>query len=116
MKSFVAALLAAGLFTAPAAAQPKPPKLIVAISVDQLSQQLFNQYLPHFTGGFRRLANGIAFNGYQAHGSTETCPGHSTILTGSHPARTGIIENQWVDFDAPREDKAIYCVEDERVA
>lgn len=115
MKSLVAALLAVGLLTTPAAAEPKPPKLVVAISVDQLSQQLFNQYLPHFTGGFRRLANGIAFNGYQAHASTETCPGHSTILTGSHPARTGIIENQWVDVDAPREDKTIYCVEDERV-
>ncbi len=43
--------------------------------------------------GFARLASGTVFrNGYQSHAMTETCPGHSTILTGDHPARTGIVE------------------------
>ena len=41
---------------------------------------------------------GAAFrNGYQSHAATETCPGHSTILTGDHPSRTGIIANVWTD-------------------
>lgn len=94
-----------------------PPKLFVAISVDQFSADLFAEYRGRFTGGFARLLNGGVFpSGYQGHAMTETCPGHSTILTGSHPARTGIIANSWSDPRAKREDKTIYCVEDETVA
>jgi len=112
-----------GLFAAaPAPAKPpvplKPgaPKLVVVISVDQLSADLFDEYRPHFTGGLARLANGTAFrNGYQAHAATETCPGHSTILTGSHPTHTGIIGNTWIDQSLTRSDRTVYCAEDERV-
>ncbi|MEO7541759.1 MAG: alkaline phosphatase family protein, partial [Sphingomicrobium sp.] len=69
-----------------------------------------------FTGGLARLAGGTAFrNGYQSHAATETCPGHSTILTGDRPARTGIIANAWVDQSQGRSDKTVYCAEDERV-
>lgn len=112
-----------GLFAAaPAPAKPpvplKPgaPKLVVVISVDQFSADLFDEYRPHFTGGFARLANATAFhNGYQAHAATETCPGHSTILTGSHPTHTGIIGNTWLDQSLTRSDRTVYCAEDERV-
>jgi len=112
-----------GLFAAaPAPAKPpvplKPgaPKLVVVISVDQFSADLFDEYRPHFTGGLARLANGTAFrNGYQAHAATETCPGHSTILTGSHPTHTGIIGNTWIDQSLTRSDRTVYCAEDERV-
>ncbi|MBD8677898.1 alkaline phosphatase family protein [Sphingomonas sp. CFBP 13720] len=93
-----------------------PPKLIVAISVDQFSGDLFAEYRSRFTGGFARLMQGAVFPaGFQSHAATETCPGHSTILTGSRPARTGIIANEWVDQRAPRADKTVYCAEDERV-
>lgn len=102
---------------APAVAQPAKPKLVVAISVDQLSSDLFGQYRQHFDGGLKRLSQGVVFpNGYQGHNATETCPGHSTILTGSRPARTGIIANNWHDLSVAREDKSIYCSEDPRVA
>ena len=115
-----AAALASAACAQPAAQAQAPagdPKLLVVISVDQLSADLFDEYRPHFTGGFARLANGTAFrNGYQAHAGTETCPGHSTILTGSHPTHTGIIANTWVDQSVSRSDKTIYCAEDERVA
>ncbi|HEY6916209.1 MAG TPA: alkaline phosphatase family protein, partial [Allosphingosinicella sp.] len=113
----LAAALAATAIAAPAfSAESAKPTLIVAISVDQFSADLFNRYRPTFTGGLKRLADGVAFaNGYQAHAATETCPGHSTILTGSHPARTGIIANEWYDRNAARADKYIYCAEDERV-
>ena len=95
---------------------PDAPRLIVAISVDQLSADLFDEYRPHFTGGLKRLASGAAFrNGYQSHAATETCPGHSTLLTGKRPATNGIIANVWLDQKATRDDKAIYCAEDERV-
>jgi predicted AlkP superfamily pyrophosphatase or phosphodiesterase len=102
---------------APAAASPQtPPKLIVVISVDQFSADLFAEYRAQFSGGFARLLSGAVFpSGYQSHAATETCPGHSTILTGARPARTGIIANDWTDFSAPREDKTVYCAEDESV-
>lgn len=103
--------------TAPAshAAPVTPPRLIVAISVDQFSADLFSEYRQYYTGGLRRLTEqGVVFpRGYQSHAATETCPGHSTILTGSRPSRTGIIANSWFDLGAARTDKSVYCAEDE---
>ena len=91
-----------------------PPKLLVVISVDQFSANLFDEYRPQFTQGMARLASGTVFrNGFQSHALTETCPGHSTILTGDHPARTGIIANTWTDQSIGRSDKTVYCAEDE---
>ena len=129
MRKFLAAMLLAGVAASPATAQSvppptvppanpasSPPRLVIVISVDQLSSDLFAQYRPHFTGGLRRMSEGVVFpSGYQAHAATETCPGHSTILTGSHPARTGIIANTWFNPSATRKDKAVYCAEDPRV-
>ena len=94
---------------------PGPPKLIVAISVDQLSADLFARYRGHFTAGLARLQQGAVFpSAYQSHAATETCPGHSTLLTGARPARTGIIANYWFDPGLARADKRVYCSEDER--
>ena len=128
MKSFLAMLLASTLAVGtPAAAQQAPaptpaplpaakPKLIVAISVDQFAADLFQQYRNRFTGGFARLLSGGVFpSGYQSHAATETCPGHSTILTGFRPAHTGIIANNWIDQRVGRPDKIVYCSEDENV-
>ena len=122
MRKILLAAAAASIATT-ACAQPaaKPlapgaPKLLIVISVDQLSADLWDEYRPQFTGGFARLASGMVFrNGFQSHAATETCPGHSTILTGDRPARTGIVANGWFDPTANRSDKNIYCAEDERV-
>src|SRR5256885_13330364 len=77
---------------------PGAPKLLIVISVDQFSADLWDEYRPQFTGGFARLAGGTVFHdGYQSHAATETCPGQSTILTGARPARTRIISNMCVD-------------------
>ena len=125
MRRLLAGLAAAALLVSqPSASQPLPPpvppapRLVIVISVDQLSADLFDDYRTRFTGGLARLATGgVVFrNGYQAQGSTETCPGHSTILTGALPARSGIVANAWRDQAAPRNDKGIYCAEDESVA
>ena len=119
MRTFLfvaAALLAASSApaTPPLPVPPPSPKLLVVISIDQFSANLFDEYRPQFTGGLARLASGTAFrNGYQSHATTETCPGHSTILTGAHPSRTGIIGNVWVDQSIARSDKTVYCAEDE---
>jgi predicted AlkP superfamily pyrophosphatase or phosphodiesterase len=90
-----------------AAPPPAQPKLVVAISVDQFSYDLYARYRPTFTGGFKRLSDGLVFTGYQSHAVTETCPGHSTILTGAHPARTGIVANSWYDRASA---STVYCV------
>lgn len=91
-----------------------PPRLIVAISVDQFSADLYAQYRPRFAAGLARLAGGAVFpSGFQAHAATETCPGHSTLLTGTRPARNGIIANNWYDLSVSRAEKKVYCAEDE---
>lgn len=110
------AALALALAATGAQATTPQPKLIVAISVDQFSADLFAEYRQWFTGGLRRLSQGVVFpSGFQSHAATETCPGHSTILTGSRPARTGIIANDWLDQSIGRDDKVVYCAEDEMV-
>ena len=103
------------VFAAPAPASTHAPHLIVAIAVDQFSADLFDEYRPSFSSGLGRLANqGIVFrNGYQAHAATETCPGHSTMLTGDDPAHTGIIANTWYQLSGPRGTTPVYCAEDE---
>lgn len=99
------------------AAEAPHPKLVVALVVDQYSTDVFNEYRPMYTAGLAQLADGIVFpRGHQSHASTETCPGHSTILTGARPARTGIIANDWYNPLLPRKDKdnetfLVYCVE-----
>ena len=103
--------------SAPAPAPPPPPpapKLILAIAVDQFSADLFAEYRNRYAYGLKRLQQGGVFpSGYQSHAATETCPGHSTIMTGAHPARTGIIANSWYDLGVARAKKGIYCAEDE---
>ena len=119
MKRFTSALvLAAALSvssgamaqTGPVAAPAQAtPRLIVTIVVDQFSANLFNQYRSRFTGGLKTLADQglVSINGYQTHGLTETCPGHSTVLTGMHPVETGIPANDWID---PKTGKEVYCL------
>lgn len=98
--------------TAPAlapAAELPTPSLIVTVVVDQLSANLFNQYRSQFTGGLKTLADQgmVSINGYQTHGVTVTCAGHSTVLTGAHPARSGIPANDWIDTTTGQE---TYCL------
>lgn len=92
----VLALLAA----LPSAVQAaERPPLIVAVSIDQLSSNLFNQYRSQVSGGFKTLIDQgrLYANGYQTHGVTVTCAGHATLLTGRHPATNGIPANDWID-------------------
>jgi alkaline phosphatase len=102
------------------AAESPHPQLIVTIVVDQYSSDLFGEYRSMYQPklqGLARLAGGVVFpRGHQGHAATETCPGHSTILTGARPARTGIVANDWQVATLPRMDNgresfAVYCVE-----
>jgi predicted AlkP superfamily pyrophosphatase or phosphodiesterase len=101
---------------------PVKPKLIVAISIDQYSTDVFNAHRTQMTGGIKRLMQGVVFpSGFQSHAATETCPGHATILTGVRPGRAGIIANDWSDPKINRTgrdgkpDYAVYCAEDETI-
>ena len=90
------------------------PRLVVVVSVDQLSADLIARWGQDLPGGLGQLLReGTHFTAaYQEHGYTETGPGHSTLLSGRHPAHTGISENRWLD---PATGKLIYCVEDPSV-
>jgi predicted AlkP superfamily pyrophosphatase or phosphodiesterase len=101
--------LSASVQAAPIA---KPaPKLVVVISIDQFSASLFEQYRADFHGGLGRLARqGTVYpSGYQSHGMTETCPGHSTLLTGKYPNKTGIVANDFYDVTTGQKS---YCLAD----
>lgn len=88
---------------------PTRPDLVVMVAVDQYSAALFNRWRSQYRDGLARLQReGIVYdNAYQTHGLTETCPGHSTLLTGKTPAHTGIVGNSWYDGVAG---KAVYCL------
>lgn len=112
------AVMAASFLGTPLHAAEAPhPKLLVTIVVDQYSSDLFNEYRPAYTQGLARLSEGVVFpRGHQGHAATETCPGHSTILTGARPARTGIVANEWQDAqlrrtESGRDTFSVYCVE-----
>lgn len=107
------ALLTCLLTIAPAAAQAPKPDLIVLIAIDQLGTQLFNRWRTSASKGLERIADeGILYgNAYQSHGITETCAGHSTLLTGKHPSHTGIVANGWYDGASG---KNVYCVADSK--
>jgi len=121
MKRSLTSLAAASLSLAVSSAAlaqaiPRPePRLVVVISIDQFSANLFAQHRAEFTGGLGRLASqGVDYpNGYQSHAMTETCPGHSTLLTGKHPNKTGISANDWYDALVGRQ---VYCLGDEAMS
>lgn len=96
--------------TVRAASDRAAPALVVTLVVDQLSSNLLTQYRGKLTGGLKTLLDQglVSANGFQTHGVTVTCAGHSTVLTGAHPARTGIPGNDWIDTTLGRQ---TYCLE-----
>ncbi len=86
-------------------------KLVVFISVDQMSVNLLEQYEPLYTGGFRWMMNhGYHFtNAHHEHGYTTTGPGHFVLGSGQYPGPNGILGNYWYDRELK---KVISCVED----
>jgi len=104
--SVAAAALAA---SAPPAISQTRPDLVVLIAVDQFGAGLFDRSRSRYQAGLKRIADEsiVYSSAYQAHGLTETCAGHSTMLTGKHPSRTGIVANEWYDASTGRQ---VYCV------
>ncbi|MFB3066138.1 MAG: alkaline phosphatase family protein [Planctomycetota bacterium] len=92
---------------APAA---EPVRLVVVVSVDQLRPDTLAAYRDEYQGGLGRLLkHARSFDCVHDHAITFTGPGHSVLLTGLHPRRTGIALNHWRD---PATLRTVYCVED----
>jgi predicted AlkP superfamily pyrophosphatase or phosphodiesterase len=100
---------------AAAAPQPKRPRLVLLIAVDQFRYDYLERFGDLFgAGGLRRLTrDGASWAecNYD-HVPTETAPGHATMLTGAWPAETGIIANLWFDR---AEGKSVENVRDDSV-
>jgi len=97
---------------ASAAAQVAPPKLIVFMVIDGLPMRQVLAYRDQLQpDGFKRfLDRGAWFsNAHYAHGHTVTAAGHSVMLSGANPQRTGIISNEWRD---PVTGEMVYCTGD----
>ena len=101
--SLLSAVLALSLFGgAWAAQQPKPPRLVVVVAIDQFRYDYLTRFLNRYTGGFRTLWDkGAVFtNAHLQHFPTVTAVGHATILTGATPALSGIIGNEWYERES----------------
>jgi hypothetical protein len=91
---------------------PKPPRLILQITVDQLRGDLPGRTFDQFgKGGFRWLyEHGTVYSdAHHRHANTETIVGHTTLATGADPAIHGMIGNVWFDRAAER---LVYNIED----
>ncbi|MCC7070490.1 MAG: alkaline phosphatase family protein [Deltaproteobacteria bacterium] len=98
-------LIFAACLVAPAATAR--PRLGVVVVFDQLRSVEVDRFAPLFgAGGFGGL-DAARYDAEYRYASTETAPGHATLLTGANPVVHGIITNQW--FSA---DKRQYVVED----
>jgi predicted AlkP superfamily pyrophosphatase or phosphodiesterase len=82
--------------------------LVVVIAVDQLRRDRLDASLP---GGLGRLVREgrVYTDAALDHATSETCPGHVTMLTGHYPGRAGVPGNRFIDRASG---ERIYCVED----
>lgn len=90
----------------------KPPRLVVVISFDQYRGD-YPALFARFIGarGFARVQkDGAWFSQcYYEQANNITGPGHAALLTGSYPARTGIVGNDFCDL---RTGECVYCADD----
>lgn len=103
-----------GLALLAGAQEPAPPRLVVAISVDQLRADYLERFRAHFgPGGFNLLLErGANFTDcHYRHAVTKTGPGHAVMLSGVHANIHGIIANEWLLRHGPASEQ-VNCVED----
>ncbi len=93
--------------------QPKRPKLVVGIVIDQMRWDYLYRYQQRYAenGGFKRLMS----KGFNCNNTlipytpTYTACGHASIYTGSVPAINGITGNNWYDNEKQQH---VYCTDD----
>jgi predicted AlkP superfamily pyrophosphatase or phosphodiesterase len=93
------------------AEKPARPKLVVLLVVDQMRGDYVDKFRGQWSGGLKRLLSEGAWFRAAAfpYAATETCPGHSTISTGSFPASHGMVANAWWDRE---QQKMVTCTSD----
>ena len=97
-------------------AQPGKPKLIIGLVIDQMRWDYLYRYNPLYgPDGFKRLlAQGYSCeNTMIPYVPTYTAVGHTCIYTGSVPAYTGIVGNNWFDKNGGVN---VYCTDDSTVS
>jgi predicted AlkP superfamily pyrophosphatase or phosphodiesterase len=96
---------------APPSSAPTRPRLVLVISIDQMRYDYLERFEPLYKHGLRRILDAAAVftNANYRHASTETGPGHSVLLTGTHPMHSGIVANDWWD---PYLNKVVNVVDD----
>ena len=111
-----AALLAGllALLCASHALAAAPPKLVLAIVVDQFRYDYLTRFRGDYRAGFKRLlTEGAVFtNARYEHYPTVTAVGHSTFLSGATPSMSGIVGNEWYDRETG---KVVASVSDDAV-
>jgi hypothetical protein len=95
------------------------PRLVVLISIDQFRADYLTRFADLYrpaadsqgVGGFRYLMERGAYHtdAHHDHYPLFTGPGHSVLLTGAPPYKSGIVGNSWFDREAGKER---YCVRD----
>lgn len=90
---------------------PARPKLVLVVAIDQMRFDFLDRFEPLYKGGLRQLIDkgGVFTNANYRHASTETGPGHSVLLSGSHPSHSGIVANEWWDGHL---EKAVNVIDD----
>lgn len=80
------------------------PRLVVVLTIDQMRHDYVERYGHQWSGGLKRLVDdGARFmSASYPYLNTVTCPGHTTISTGTFPRTHGVILNGWWDRDRSR--------------
>lgn len=88
---------------------PKPIKLAIVLSVDQMRYDYFERFGDLFQYGLKELAEkGTLYTrAYHEHSMTATAPGHATLSTGCYPMHHGIIENNFFNQKTQKTDYAV---------
>lgn len=89
--------------------QEPTSRLTIILVVDQMRADYIDRFEERFDGGLDLLLrDGRRFtNAHQQHNTTWTASGHTTLATGVHPARHGIVGNRWWDRRSNQEMSAI---------
>jgi len=97
-----------------AALAATPPKLVLAIVVDQFRYDYLTRFHADYHAGLERLlTKGAVFTNarYDLY-PTVTAVGHSTFMTGAGPAMSGIVGNEWFERETG---KVVASISDDSV-
>lgn len=113
MKRWLLAALAGLILLRCMGDDPKTPRLMVVLVVDQMRGDYLERFGDEWDGGLARIVErGAVFtDAVHDHAATVTAVGHATVPTGVVPARHGIV---WNDFFDRTEGRVVYPPEDAR--